>query len=909
MTSVVSALRRALAGVRGVSAPRPPRLHASEARFRALLESAPDAIVIVDRQGTVLLANTQADALFGYAREELVGESVDRLLPIDLRDRHARHRESYHADPRTRPMGIGIALSARRKDGTEFPAEISLSPLETDEGVLVTAVIRDISERRRAEVERAELIREQTARAEAEAAHGRMAFLAEASRVLSGSLDYESTLKAVARLTVPFLADWCVIHLLREDGALQPLTVVHLDAEHEAFAHDWFRRYPVAMTARHGVPNVLRTGKTEVWREVPSKVVERGAHTAEELAMLRALGLRSVMIVPLATRDGILGAITFATAESRTVYGDNDRVLAEDLAHRAGLAIDNARLYREADSARARAETATQRLRNLQAVTEAALAHLSPDDLFAELLARITRALAVDTAAILLVEEAGTALRVRASRGLSDDAIGARTVRVGRGFAGRIAAERRPIIVHDVAEVGIETPSVAAQDVCALLGVPLMIADTLTGVLHVGSRTPRRFTEEDVQLLQLIADRVALAIDHATVYDAERRARREAEAANRMRDEFLATVSHELRTPLTAILGWARLLRGRRYALPPDAVPPLETIERNARAQAQLVDDLLDVSRAITGRLRLDLRPIDLGAVVDAAIDAVRPAAAAKTIALEASVDPSATVVLGDPDRLQQVVWNLLTNAVKFTAERGRVSIGVRCAGHQVAVVVRDTGKGIGPEFLPYIFERFRQEDSTPTRAHGGLGLGLAIVRHLVEMHGGTVEAQSAGEGFGSTFTVRLPLAGRDRVLALGVPEPDAAAAVTSGAPAALRGCRVLVVDDEPDSRDTVAAMLTEHGADVLTAPSTSTALDLLERSNVDVVVADIGMPGADGYELIRRVRELPAPHRDVSAVALTAYARTEDRERALSTGYDAHLTKPVEPSVLAGVVAQFRRG
>jgi PAS domain S-box-containing protein len=899
-------LGRVLFGIRDPSERQQAQLRASESRFRALLESAPDAIVIVDRQGRIVLVNEQAETLFGYRRDELIGASVEMLLPEHLREVHREHRAAYGADPRTRPLGKGVMLAARRKDGSRFPTEISLSPFETEGGLLVTAVVRDISDRRRAEVERAALIREQTARAEAEAAHRRMAFLAEASTVLSASLDYPATLKSVARLVVPYLADWCAVDVLRDDGTLQRLAIAHLDPERERFAREWFERHPISMGARYGIPNVLRTGKPELWTEVPDAVLERAAGSAEELAALRALGLRSVMIVPLATRDRLLGTITFATAESERTYGEADQVLAEDLTQRAALAVDNARLYREAEWARTRAEAASQRLRNLQSVTEAALAHLSLDELFAELLVRITRALAVDTAAILLLDDDRATLRLRAARGLEEAVARGTTIAVGTGFAGRIASERRPMVVHDVASADVLDRVIHDTKVRVLLGAPLMIADTVLGVLHVGALDDRRFTDEDVQLLQLVADRVALAIDRATVYQAERRARRDAEAANRMKDEFVATVSHELRTPLTAILGWARLLRSGRYPLPAEAATPLETIERNARAQARLVDDLLDVSRIITGRLRLDLRPTDLGSVVDAALDAVRPAAAAKDIALASSLDPSATSVLGDPNRLQQIVWNLLTNAVKFTPDGGRVALEVRRHGSRARVIVRDTGKGISAEFLPYIFERFRQEDSTATRAHGGLGLGLAIVRHLVEMHGGTVHAESPGDGLGSTFTVTLPLAGRG-VAGADVHATGASTGTRGGAAfdARLDGLRVLVVDDEVDSRETVAAMLVAQGADVLTAASAPGALQVLDTSAVDVLVADIGMPGTDGYGLIRQVRALPAPHAGIGAVALTAYARAEDRERALAAGFDAHIAKPVEPAALAALVAR----
>ena len=386
-------------------------------------------------------------------------------------------------------------------------------------------------------------------------------------------------------------------------------------------------------------------------------------------------------------------------------------------------------------------------------------------------------------------------------------------------------------------------------------------------------------------------------------------ARAEAEAVNRAKDIFLATLSHELRTPLTAILGWARMLRGAT----PDAELTrhgLDVIERNAAAQHQLIRDLLDVSRIISGKLRLDTRQIGLAPVVEAALDSVRQAADAKAISLGAEFDAAPDVVTGDPDRLQQVVWNLLSNAIKFTPKGGAVGVRVARDGSDVLVSVSDTGQGIAPEFLPYVFERFRQADGSTTREHGGLGLGLAIVRHLVEQHGGHVSAESAGEQRGSTFTISLPIAAvmtpSDNGEAAG-PQPSHPPPGHVASP--LVGLRILVVDDQPDARELLAMVIAGAGAEVSTASSAAEALDLLRREGADVLVSDVGMPLVDGYTLVGRVRaqaETPIP-----AVALTAYAADEDRRRALAAGFDAHVAKPVEPaelvSVIAGLVAPGR--
>jgi PAS domain S-box-containing protein len=389
----------------------------------------------------------------------------------------------------------------------------------------------------------------------------------------------------------------------------------------------------------------------------------------------------------------------------------------------------------------------------------------------------------------------------------------------------------------------------------------------------------------------------------------EQAARAEAEAANRLKDEFLATLSHELRTPLTAILGWAKLLADGHVAAD-KADEVFRAIYRNARSQAQLVDDLLDVSRIITGKLRIEAAPVDLAAVVEAAASVVGPAAASKGVGLNVRLEADDATVDGDPERLQQVVWNLLSNAVKFTPAGGAVEARVRRAGPRVEVAVSDTGQGIAPEFLPYVFERFRQADMGTTRRHGGLGLGLAIVRHLVELHGGAVEASSEGAGRGSTFTVRLPVPAvrdaRQAPACAGEP-PRPGTFDAPGAPPALGGVKVLLVDDEPDVRRLLTEVLGRCGAEVLSAASAGEALEMIRAWRPDVLLADIGMPDGDGYELIRRVRELPeAQGGSTPAAALTAYAGPGDRERALAGGYQLHVAKPVEPGELAAVVARL---
>jgi PAS domain S-box-containing protein len=461
--------------------------------------------------------------------------------------------------------------------------------------------------------------------------------------------------------------------------------------------------------------------------------------------------------------------------------------------------------------------------------------------------------------------------------------------------------------------------------VTSYLAVPVISrSGEVYGGLFFGHPQPGVFAERHARIVEGLAAQAAITMDNARLFEAAERARAQAEAsaeekerlyreareANRLKDEFLATVSHELRTPLTAILGWAHMLRTGQFDGKSTA-SAFETIERNARAQAQLIEDLLDVSRIITGKLRIDVRPVDPNSFIEAAVEAVRPAAEAKGVRLQKVMDTGLATVSGDPVRLQQVVWNLLSNAIKFTPRGGRVQLRLERINSHVEIAVSDTGAGIAPDFLPHVFDRFRQADQKITRQHSGLGLGLAIVRHLVELHGGSVRAESRGEGYGSTFTVLLPAApvytpeaSEERV------HPAARETLPAfGCPDRLDGLRVLVVDDEQDTREMLKAGLGHCGAEVTTAGSAAEAFAELQKSPPDVLISDIGMPDEDGYALMRKVRELPAAQGGkVPAIALTAYARTEDRLQALRAGYQMHVTKPVELTELAAVVASLAK-
>jgi signal transduction histidine kinase/CheY-like chemotaxis protein len=515
------------------------------------------------------------------------------------------------------------------------------------------------------------------------------------------------------------MADWASIDMLNPDGTFRRVGVAHVDPAKAALGWELSRRHPPSSADPTGPGNVVRTGRPEVVEDISDELLVHAVRDADILRITRSLGLVSSMCVPLKVGGRAVGAMTLVSAESRRHFGATDLALAEELARRASVAIDNARAYREAKE------------------------------------------------------------------------------------------------------------------------------------------------------------------------------------ANRLKDDFLATMSHELRTPLNAILGWSAMLRTRPGV---DVKKAVETIERNARAQVRLIEEILDISRIMTGKLRLDLKTLDLASIVRASVNVVSPSAQAKGIILEVMVAAEACPFYGDPVRLQQVCWNLLSNAVKFTPKGGRVGVRLTRRGPEINLTVEDTGRGIRADFLPVMFQRFRQADSSTTRTEGGLGIGLAIVGHLVELHGGTVIASSAGEGSGATFTVALPV----RAI---VAEEGRPSLPTAPHEKLLSGLRVLICEDDVDSRELLQEMLASEGATVRLAAAAGEAIDHLREFHPDVLVSDIGLPLVDGYALMRQIRELtPAEGGRTPAIALTAYASAEDARRALSAGYQLHVTKPVDPHDLAARVANLAR-
>ncbi len=680
-------------------------LSESERRFRAVFDNALDAMLITDDQQEVVDVNPAACELVRTTREGLVGQKIDLLL-VDTPDVVSGRPNECHRDGSLRGE-----TRVRCADNTiveiEYAATANVVPGRH------FAVWREVGSRRRAE--------------------NMLAFLAEASTILSSSLDYKTAISSITRLAVPMLADWACADLVDSAGTICRLSVAHVDPTRVELAHELNRRWPAKLDDRSGIAAVIRTGEPEIFTEIPDLLLTETVQDPELLHIIRALGFRSSMCVPLIVRGRAIGALTFVSAESGRRFGPDNLVHAQELARRASIAIDNAWLY-----------------------------------------------------------------------------------------------------------------------------------------------------------------------------ESEQNARRRADFANRAKDDFLATVSHELRTPLNAMLGWARILRLGQVS-DEKKQHALEVIERNALTQAQLIEDLLDVSRIIAGKLRLNVRSLDLASLVRETVDTFRPASEAKALSLAVSLDPSVGPIAGDTVRLQQVIGNLLSNATKFTPAGGSIQVQLTKSNSGLCLVVRDSGCGIAPEFLSQVFERFAQADAHAVRAQSGLGLGLAISRHIVELHGGRIEIESAGLGKGTAVTVFLPASVAPQES--GIDSSKQADGPELGTRSELTGLKVLVVDDEQDGREWVAAVLARAGAVVCTAQSAHDALALLEQEKPNVMIADIGLPDADGYELIRKVRALPSTEgANIPAAALTAYARAEDRRKALDAGYMMHVAKPAEPAELIDVVLSLSR-
>jgi PAS domain S-box-containing protein len=843
-------------------------LRISEERFRAIVSQAMGGIVEAELTGRVIFANQRFCEIVGYSEAELRALRMhDITHPDDL-------PASVELFRRLAEGGSDFVIEKRyvRKDGGEVWVNNSVNAVRDAAGRVrsIVAVSLDITERKRAEAALAEtLALNRTITDNTQSClwmidtRGRGTFANPASERISGFKPEELIGQALHEKVhhthpdgTPFPIEECPL-----DNAL-PLQEAVVGYE-DVFIHKDGHFYPVRCAGRPIVINGEPVGTVIEVQDI---------------------------------------------TEERRAAAERERLLEEERRH-------------------------GRNLQRLNAASVAINAATSIEEVV-RLINEKARELTGARIAVVNLGRDGDWKRSRTVASLSGEyaAWGDYDAQVtGEGISNLVAHEKRTMRMTQAeleshpawrgfgAEAGKHLPMRGWMAAPLLGGVGECIGVVQLSDKWVGGAAGE-FSEADEALLWQLAQVASVALENQQLYAQEQEARQMAEQATRAKDEFLAIVSHELRSPLNVILGWNRLLRSQRGD-DPQIAQVTETVEGSGKAQLRLIEDLLDTARIISGKMRLETQPVELVSVITSALDAVRPAAASKGIAIALDVAPEAGQesyqITGDPDRLQQVVWNLVSNAIKFTPEGGRVRVELRRGGSGVQIIVRDTGKGISPDLLPYIFDRFKQGDSSVSRRFGGLGLGLALVKHLVELHGGSVTVESPGEGRGSTFTVALPVRAvkGDSRAEKRREEETMVDRRASRRPQAVRldGVRALVVEDETGARELITLTLEQHGALVTGVDSAAAALAALEsqledgtaRAPFDVLVSDIGMAGADGYELIRRVRAHADERvRHIRAVALTAYARTEDRTRALQTGFHMHVPKPVDEAELTMVVA-----
>ncbi|PHM11436.1 PAS domain S-box protein [Nostoc sp. 'Peltigera malacea cyanobiont' DB3992] len=862
-------------------------LRESEERFRAMFNQAAVGITLVGLDGRFLQINPALCEITGYSHEELIQMNFQDIThPDDLEVDWENARRVIAKEI----SGYSLEKRYIRKDGSIVWVNLTSSAVWDAKGqpMYALGIIEDISERQAALRERRRIEATQN-------------FLVEASTLLAASLDYEITLESVANLAVPTLADLCIVDVFQEDWSSKQIAIAIADPTKLNILDEIRRRYRPKTKAKQLVRQLM-LGISVFYPELSDSNLVEMSEDNEHLQLLQSLGIRSLMVIPVRSRGQLFGAISFFTAESGRYYQQTDLALAEDIARRAATAIDNARLYQET-------QRSVNRTVLLQKITAAFSEALTPQQVTDVVVNQGIAALEATGGSVVLLTEGNTTLKVVQAIGYPQTLINtstsfpltapnqiAETVRTGQ-----------PIFLENLAAMIARYPDLA--DVVTVIAnnawasIPLIVEGKVIGALGLSFTTGRIFNEEDRGFMLTLGQQCAQAIARAQLYEAEKTARAQAETANRIKDEFLAVLSHELRTPLNPILGWAKLLRTRKFD-EATKIRALETIERNAKLQTQLIGDLLDVSRILQGKVSLNLHAVDLKIAIASALETVRLAAEAKSIQIQTVLSNDIGKVLGDGDRLQQVMWNLLSNAVKFTPAEGQVEVRLQQVGLDAQIQVIDTGKGINPEFLPYVFDYFRQADAKTTRVFGGLGLGLAIVRHLVELHGGTVHAESLGEGQGATFTVKLPLLKNSE---LRVSSSEASQAELSTEETLLAGVQILLVDDQADVREFFSFALEQYGATVTAVESADEALQTLVQSQPDILLSDIGMPFMDGYMLLREVRKLlPEQGGQIPAIALTAYAGEINYNQAMAAGFQKHLPKPVDPVDLAAAIVSL---
>jgi PAS domain S-box-containing protein len=847
---------------------------------RIIAETASDAIVTIDTDSTILFVNRAAARIFGYSEEEMVGAKLTMLMPEYLRRVHREGLKNYVATGQKHISWDAVELPGLHKSGNEITLELSFNEFKKNGERFFTGIARDISKRKRDERRLA-------------LQHSVADILANANNVDDAA---PHLLQTICRNLDWQIADFWLVekndHTLRLVSNWRDETLTHAE-EFEVVSKQ--ARYPRG----ESFPGKIWLERKPIW------VADFGSDNFPRSAVAARGNLHSAYGFPIIIADQVFGVIELFSSQTR----DPDQLMLDTLVaigSQIGQFIDRKsneqRLVSALDAAqeaRLEAENLTKRLSALQRMTDAALARYSVDQVIAESLNRVREVLDVDTVAILLLETEGDELIAWAAQGLEEEVeLGVR-IPVGKGFAGRIVAENKPSVVPDVSQSDVYNPLLREKGITSLLGVPLVIKGLPIGVLHVGKLEFTEFTGEDVRLLELAADRIALAIQNARLHEEQIAALAEAKAANKAKDEFLTILSHELRTPLTPIIGWIHMMQNG--ILPEaDVTKVLSVMNRNAYSLKRLINDLLDMSAILSGKMRIEETPVSVAGVLEESVDTMGPYARDSRVQLkfQPADDVVDAVVTGDRSRLNQAFCNIIHNAIKFSAPGSLVQVMLELNSNDVVVRVQDQGEGIPGPFLPHVFERFRQADGSRTRAYGGLGLGLALVKSFVEAHRGTIEATSEGERKGSTFIVKLP---RRRTEV----KDNHHRSFRSATDTATGRARVLIVEDQPDTLEMLAAIFERRGYEVVACDSAPQALEILGRQEFDVLISDVAMPSMDGLQLIKTMRQNTSARR-TPAVALTGYASQDDAAAALSAGFDLHVSKPVDPNELAEAVDQL---
>jgi PAS domain S-box-containing protein len=844
---------------------------------RVIAETASDAIITIDEASTILFANRATSNIFGYTAEELIGSSLTLLMPEYLRHLHLSGFSNYLATGNKHIPWEAVELPGLHKNGRQIALELSFGEFKKDGQRFFTGIARDISRRKRDETR-------------LKVQHSITDILAVAS-----SLDAAAPklLSLIAQdLGWQFAAFWLVQPQLNELHSIANWRdESYLGTAEFAEASSQYR-----LGGDQSFPARIWASKKPLW------VADFGADESFPRAAVAARGnLKTAFGFPVVSADAVLGVIELFSegneepdsAMLATLVSIGSQV--GQFIERVNAETERREVLTRAQEARREAEALTEQLAALQKVTDAALGHLGLKELLAESLKRIREVLHVDTVAILLLEREENELVAWAAQGLEEEVeLGVR-IPVGRGFAGNIVAKTKPIIISEVENADLFNPLLREKGIKSLLGVPMMVEGAPIGVLHVGAFKHTDFKEEQVRLLQSAADRIALAVENARLYQVEQTARAEAEAANRAKDEFLTILSHELRTPLTPIIGWVHMMENGILAQG-DSARALEVISRNAANLKRLISDLLDMSAVLSGKMRIEQNSVPLASVLDESVETMRSFArnAGVELKLNISADGRGLIVTGDRGRLDQSFCNVIHNAIKFSPARGVVTVSLETTPSDALVTIKDQGEGIPTDFLPHVFERFRQADGSRTRTYGGLGLGLSLVKSFVTVHGGTIEATSEGVGHGSTFIITLPREGMPG-------HASDKTALPSKRMAADPVC-ILIVEDEPDTLQMLDASFRTRGFGTIACGSAAEALDCAGREQFDIIISDIAMPGVDGLQLMRELRARPG-FATVPAIALTGYASQTDAKAAISAGFDLHLSKPIDPSDLMAAV------